>query len=388
MAFQVKPVAAVIALSWVISMQQHSSCVNGEPKVPCFFIFGDSLADNGNNNLLDSLAKVNYTPYGIDFAGGSTGRFTNGRTTIDILSQLLGFDNYIPPFALLNSSDILKGLNYASGAAGIREESGRQLGARISMDGQLKNHEITISRIADILGEKKAKNNVHRFLYPGVKQWLAKKHLSECLYSVGMGSNDYINNYFLPQYYDTSKKFTTEQYAEALIKQYSEQVKKLYNYGARKVVLVGVGLIGCTPAAISARKNGSACVDIMNLAAQQFNQRLVSLVDQLNKNLTDAKFIYINSFELGSGNPAAAAFKVSNVGCCVLNEVGQCKFDQTPCKNRNEYMFWDGFHPTEAANRITAIRSYTNVVNPADTYPMDISHLAQLKINHRLSTYY
>ncbi|PRQ29306.1 putative triacylglycerol lipase [Rosa chinensis] len=282
MAFQVKPVAAVIALSLVINMQQHSSCVNGVPKVPCFFIFGDSLADNGNNNLLDSLAKVNYTPYGIDFAGGATGRFTNGRTTIDILfcfvlSKRLNFwvltTTLIPPSVLLNSSDILKGLNYASGAAGIREESGRQLGATISMDGQLKNHEITISRIADIRGEKRAKNNVNRSLHSGVKQWLAKKHLSECLYSVGMGSNDYINNYFLPQYYDSSKKFTTEQYAEALIKQYSERIKKLYNYGARKVVLVGVGLIGCTPTAISARKNGSACVDIMNLAAQQFNQR-------------------------------------------------------------------------------------------------------------------
>jgi hypothetical protein len=30
-------------------MQLH---VHGEPQVPCFFIFGDSLADNGNNNLL------------------------------------------------------------------------------------------------------------------------------------------------------------------------------------------------------------------------------------------------------------------------------------------------------------------------------------------------
>ncbi|XP_024159215.1 GDSL esterase/lipase At1g29670 isoform X2 [Rosa chinensis] len=356
MAFQVKPLAVVIALSWVLSMQQHSSSVNGKPQVPCFFIFGDSLADSGNNNLLDSLAKVNYTPYGIDFPGGATGRFTNGRTTIDVLS-------------------------------GIRKESGRQLGARISMDRQLKNHKITISRIADILGKKRAKKHVHKSLHSGVKKWLAKKYLSKCLYSVGMGSNDYINNYFLPQYHDTSKKFTTEQYAEALIKQYSQQIKKLHKYGARKVVLVGVGLIGCTPTAISAGTNGSACVDRMNLAALQFNQRLVSLVDQLNSNLTNAMFIYINSFEMGSGDPAAAGFKVSNVGCCEVNEVGQCKFDQNPCKNRSEYVFWDGFHPTEALNQINAIRSYSSAINPADTYPMDISHLAKLKFNHRVAAY-
>ena len=73
------------------------------------------------------------------------------------------------------------------------------------------------------------------------------------------------------------------------------------------MALVGLGLIGCTPSVISAfGTNGSACVDIMNIAAQQFNQRLVALVDQLNSNFTNAKFIYINSFEMGSGDPAAA----------------------------------------------------------------------------------
>ena len=77
------------------------------------------------------------------------------------------------------------------------------------------------------------------------------------------------------------------------------------------MALVGLGLIGCTPSAISFfGTNGSTCVDVLNIAAQQFNQRLISLVDQLNSNLTDAKFIYINSFEMGSGDPAAAGMYI------------------------------------------------------------------------------
>lgn len=59
--------------------------VHGDLQVPCFFIFGDSLVDNGNNNDLSTLAKSNYAPYGIDYPGGPTGRFTNGRTTVDFL---------------------------------------------------------------------------------------------------------------------------------------------------------------------------------------------------------------------------------------------------------------------------------------------------------------
>jgi hypothetical protein len=40
-----------------------------------------------------------------------------------IAAQLLGFENFIPPFANINGSDILKGVNYASGGAGIRMET-------------------------------------------------------------------------------------------------------------------------------------------------------------------------------------------------------------------------------------------------------------------------
>lgn len=41
-----------------------------------------------------------------------------------ITADLLGFENYIPPFAYANGSAILDGVNYASGGAGIRRETG------------------------------------------------------------------------------------------------------------------------------------------------------------------------------------------------------------------------------------------------------------------------
>lgn len=63
--------------------------VYGEQQVPCIFIFGDSMADNGNNNGLVTKAKANYQPYGIDFPTGATGRFSNGRNTVDIIGRSL-----------------------------------------------------------------------------------------------------------------------------------------------------------------------------------------------------------------------------------------------------------------------------------------------------------
>lgn len=44
-----------------------------------------------------------------------------------ITAELLGFDHFIPPFANTGGSDILQGVNYASGAAGIRNETGKHL---------------------------------------------------------------------------------------------------------------------------------------------------------------------------------------------------------------------------------------------------------------------
>ncbi|XP_050367373.1 GDSL esterase/lipase At1g29660-like [Argentina anserina] len=179
------------------------SCVRGAPQVPCFFIFGDSLADNGNNNLLATLAKVNYPPYGIDYPGGvPTGRFCNGKTAVDILAEFLGFETPILPFATTKGRDIVEGLNYASGAAGIRAETGYIVGGHISLDQQLRNHQITILRIASILRTNKQQT---------------MQYLNKCLYSVGMGNNDYINNYFMPQFYPTSRRYTPEQYASVLI---------------------------------------------------------------------------------------------------------------------------------------------------------------------------
>ncbi|XP_039006317.1 GDSL esterase/lipase At1g29660-like [Hibiscus syriacus] len=106
------------------------------PQVPRYFIFGDSLVNNGNNNRLSSLARVNYLPYGIDFPNGPTGRFSNGKTTVDVIAQLLGFDNYIPPYSTASGGQILGGVSCRD-----------QLGARMSFSGRQYNPE----QFADVL---------------------------------------------------------------------------------------------------------------------------------------------------------------------------------------------------------------------------------------------
>ncbi|KAI3498625.1 hypothetical protein L1887_34402 [Cichorium endivia] len=70
---------------FIVLLHFGTFVVSSKPQVPCYFIFGDSLVDSGNNNKLKTKCKVNYSPYGIDFPEGDTGRFTNGRTSADII---------------------------------------------------------------------------------------------------------------------------------------------------------------------------------------------------------------------------------------------------------------------------------------------------------------
>lgn len=78
-------------------------------------------------------------------------------------------------------------------------------------------------------------------------------------------------------------------------------------------------------------------------------------------------------FGLNSG------FTVFDSPCCIISNTtakGQCTPGQIPCSNRNQYVFFDNFHPTEVANMAIARRSY-NVLLPTDSYPTDISGLIQ-----------
>ncbi|KAK7247218.1 hypothetical protein RIF29_42095 [Crotalaria pallida] len=352
MGYKTKLWLVVLLLS-VTSRQQH--CVVGDPQVPCLFIFGDSLSDCGNNNQLATRAKVNYLPYGIDFPTGPTGRFTNGRTQADFITQLLGLENFIPPYANTIGSDILQGVNYASGAAGIRNETGTKLGEDISLEKQVRNHGVIAALIAGKLGSI-AK---------------AQQHLNKCLYYMNIGSNDYINNYYQPDYYPTQKLYTPEQYAAVLVLQYSVQIRALYSLGARRFALVGVTQLGCTPREISIHgKNGSLCVEKENDNALFFNSNLKALVDRFNKELIGAKFILVNSVSTATGGKGI----IDILLCCKLESTGLCEPDSEPCKNRDIIPFFDAFHPTEKFQQLVAISAYKAPI-PSFAYPTDISHL-------------
>jgi hypothetical protein len=93
-----------------------------------FFVFGDSLVDNGNNNYLMTTARADAPPYGIDFPTHlPTGRFSNGLNIPDIISEHLGSQPALPYLSPdLRGDQLLVGANFASAGVGILNDTGIQ----------------------------------------------------------------------------------------------------------------------------------------------------------------------------------------------------------------------------------------------------------------------
>ncbi|XP_038709648.1 GDSL esterase/lipase At1g71691-like isoform X1 [Tripterygium wilfordii] len=328
--------------------------------VPALFVFGDSLIDNGNNNNLPSFAKANYFPYGIDFNGGPTGRFSNGYTMVDEIAELLGLP-LIPSYTEASGDQVLHGVNYASAAAGILDITGRNFVGRIPFDEQIRNFQNTLDQITGNLGAVDLAQAIGRSIF-----------------FVGMGSNDYLNNYLMPNY-DTKNQYNPQQYADFLVQRYSRQLRTLYNLGARKFVISGLGRMGCIPSILS-QSTAGICNEEVNQLVLPFNANVKAMINNFNTNLPGARFTYIDItrlFEDLVANREQYGFNVVNRGCCGIGRnSGQitCLPFQTPCPSRDQYFFWDAFHPTSAVNILMARKAFNG--DQSIVYPMNIQQLA------------
>ncbi|PNS93474.1 hypothetical protein POPTR_018G089500v4 [Populus trichocarpa] len=358
----------VLSVVLLVSNWQHWTYGKAVPQVPCYFVFGDSLFDNGNNNYLDNAAKVNYLPYGIDFDTGASGRCSNGLNIADTIAEQLGFDSYITDFGVGGCTNFLDGVNYGSSGAGILDITGSLAGELFTMNAQLFNHNITVSRISKILGSEE----------------VARKYLSQCIYVSDMGHNDYLNNYFKEEY-NSSKQYTPEKFAQLLIETYETQLEKLYCSGARKIAVFGLIRVGCMPHNRQNHPNdvdeSSSCVEKFNSDVQFFNDKLPALLHKLNTKHSDAVFTYINSYEIDSDDQTNTGFTQTRKSCCEV-EPGSvpCKSLSFPCSNRSDYVYWDGAHFTEAKAWAFGKRAYKRQ-SPKDAYPYDISELVKLKLD-------
>ncbi|KAF7136414.1 hypothetical protein RHSIM_Rhsim08G0177000 [Rhododendron simsii] len=273
---------------------------------PALYVFGDSVMDPGNNIFLNTFVKVNFTPYGIDFRGGPTGRFTNGYTIADFWykwSNKRSHESiplpYLHPLNKLNSNT--KGFNYASGTAGIPRDTSHSIGENLPMGQQV--------------------------------------------------NNDYMN--YLQPGSNTSKLYNAEQFGEFLVNELGNHLQELYNLGARKFVVFEVAPLGCLPDVLDKTKPSTLCDEHINGLVSVFNTNLGVKLNKLKSLLNGSTFVTAKSYRLIHDiiyNPLHHGFSDARQACCAsgVDGSGDCKPGTVPCQSRKSHVFWDRVHPTEA----------------------------------------
>ncbi|GJU71511.1 GDSL esterase/lipase-like protein [Tanacetum coccineum] len=325
-------------------------------KIPAVIVFGDSSVDAGNNNQIRTILKSNFRPYGRDFFGGkATGRFSNGRVPPDFLSELFGLRPYVPAYLdpAYNISDFVTGVCFASAGTGYDNATSDVLSV------------IPLWKEVEYYKEYQKKLKAH------VGDQKAKTIISESVYLISMGTNDFLENYYtIP---NTRSKYSVTQYQNYLGGIAEWFVKQLYSLGARKVSLGGLPPMGCLPLERTTSfftGNGNTCNDDYNKVALAFNGKLSGLVKRLNGELPGSKIVFSNPYGIFQQivrKPSAYGFETAAVACCStgLFEMGYLcdQYNPFTCSDANKYVFWDSFHPSEKTNRIISEHLFKTVLS-------------------------
>ncbi|KAJ9146901.1 hypothetical protein P3X46_029116 [Hevea brasiliensis] len=313
------------------------------------FIFGDSTVDVGTNNILNgSAALANFLYNGIDFPHSiPTGSFSNGFNIADHpCAVLFGYEKSPQPYLYL-----VKNMSV------LRKEILR--GLTLHLPGRVVPLRKQIQQLALVRG------NISELKGPEE----AAKIISNSLDIFSVGSNDILDPVRL------GTNLTMELLAVIRLTCHQHR-KNLYNMGGRKFAIIPAAPIGCCPFSRAINKNGGG-------DGGSFYTAVDTLLQNMSLEFPEMKYSLGNVYKMTKYIFKNYRFNETKKACCGsgdYNGVGYCNKAQNPnlCENRDKCLFWDLYHPSQAATLLSASTLY----NRESYYmkPMNFSLLAQLQL--------
>lgn len=305
--------AAVICVALVLTVAGRASA---QTPLSGIVVFGTSLSDSGNAFVLlgdqSTPPDFDLNPLLIPSAPYARGghHFSNGATWIEQFGRSVGLGGSVKP-ALASVS--LEATNFAVGAA------------RAYNDGVNFN----LTRQVDTFLQRNG----------GVAS-------PSALYVIEMGGND-VRDAF--QIYVTGPNGPTlaAGIITAALTSIATNVQRLYAAGARNFLVWSSPNIALTPAI---RSLGPAAGMLAAGLTQQFNTNLNGVVANLAL-LPGATFRRLDAFAILTAivvNPPSFGLTNATSACLTPN------LAPFTCENADDFLFWDGIHPTAAGHAILA----------------------------------
>ncbi|KAI3993370.1 hypothetical protein MKX01_010113 [Papaver californicum] len=314
---------------------------------PILFSFGGTGADTGGY-VPASGVYIGF-PHGSTFFNKGTGRFGDGRLIIDFLCESLKV-KYLSPFLESLAPDFRSGANFAISGS----KTTMDIWAPFSLDVQVKQFFHFQLRSLQLLSE-------------GHKEMTTETGFSNALYMIDIGQNDlldalYLSNLTAPP---VLKKIP------AMLAEIKLAVQNLYKFGGKKFWIHNTGPLGCVPRELARHPHNNTdldpigCYKVHNDVSIAFNKGLKALCEDLRATFIDATIVYVDIYRIKFDlfpRYKSYGFIKPHKACCgyggepnnynVKATCGQPGY--TICDNVTQSISWDGFHYTEAANRIVA----------------------------------
>ncbi|KAE7999408.1 hypothetical protein FH972_003841 [Carpinus fangiana] len=325
------------------------------------FNFGDSNSDTGG---FWAAFPAQSKPFGMNYFKRPMGRASDGRLVIDFLAEALGL-RFISPYLQSSGSDYTHGANYATSASTVL----------------LPNTSLFVSGISpfslaiQLNQMKEFKTKLMNFMAPQTKQlFLGLTKLpspaifGKSLYTFYIGQNDLTFN--LADIGIGGVK----QYLPQLVSQIAGTIKELYGLGGHAFLVLNLAPVGCYPsflAGSSSELDAFGCMVSYNNAVVEYNNMLKETLRQPREALPNASVIYVDTHSvllelfchptfhgLQYGTKACFGYGGgaynfdSNVYCGNSKVINGKTVTAAACNDPNNYVSWDGFHATEAANNI------------------------------------
>lgn len=265
-------------------------------------VFGTSLSDPGN---FFSLTKAHSTPpdYGVDqflipsapYARGGH-HFSNGPTWIEQLAQAAK----------------AKAANYAVGGARARDD-----GSSVHLSAQVRRF------LADSGGTAGA----------------------DALYVIEMGAND------IRDALAAGGGAAGEAILAGALESISINIMELYVQGARRFLVWNAPDLGRTPAVLTLDRLSPGAALGAGLLTQAFNAGLDQILAQLAAALPGVRLDRLDAYaKLNTvmAQPQLFGLREVESACITPND------PPFACRHPEQYLFWDGIHPTRAAHGILA----------------------------------
>jgi phospholipase/lecithinase/hemolysin len=278
-------------------------------------VFGTSLSDSGNLFALTGMA--NTPPYGtldpllVPSAPYDKGghHFSNGATWVEQFSRPLGLAGDTRPAF---EGPGTKATNYAVGGARARDD-----GINANLSYQVSAFLTTFKGRAP----------------------------SDGLYVIEMGSNDIR---------DALTTYASGENGDAVLQDALESIAtnigRLYAAGARQFLVWNVPDIGLTPAMHILDPSGGAAY-FASLIAMSFNSNLDGVLGLLRAYYPGIQLTELDVFTILreiTGRPVDFDLTVVDEACVMPNA------PPYECQVPDEYLFWDGIHPTKVVHAIVA----------------------------------